>query len=102
MNSNDKKSEVFSYFENVKGECLARSNIISLKKGLFKQIFAFVLMKMCSCLKEHISEVIDCVFCALCMACSGSAVSWNRQDPNPTGKACNECKTLDQLGLVCV
>jgi len=27
-------------------------------------------------------EAIDCVLCALCMVCPGSAVSWNRQDCN--------------------
>jgi len=43
----------------------------------FKHIFAFVLIKMCACLKEHMR--VDNVFCALCMICPGSAVSWNRQ-----------------------
>jgi len=27
-------------------------------------------------------EVIDSIFCALCMVCPGRAVSWNRQDCN--------------------
>jgi len=44
-------------------------------------------------------KVIDYVFCALCMVCPGSAVSWNRQDCN---KQSMQCKTLGQLGLVCV
>ena len=43
----------------------------------FKHIFTFVLMQMCACLKEHMR--FDYVFCALCMVCPGSAVSWNRQ-----------------------
>ena len=43
----------------------------------FEHIFAFVLMQMCACLKEHMR--FDYVFCALCMVCPGSAVSWNRQ-----------------------
>ena len=63
----------------------------------FKHIFAFVLMQMCACLKEHMR--VDDVFRALCMVSPGCAVSWNRQAA--TGKACNECKTLGQLGLVC-
>jgi len=39
-------------------------------------------MQMCSCLKEHMREVIGYVFCALCMVCLGSAVSWSSQDCN--------------------
>jgi len=31
-------------------------------------------------LKEHMR--VDYVFCALCMVCPGSAVSWNRQGCN--------------------
>jgi len=46
----------------------------------FKHIFAFVLMQMCACLKEHMR--VDYVFCALCMVCPGRAVSWNCQDCN--------------------
>ena len=46
----------------------------------FEHIFAFVLMLMCACLKEHMREVIDCVFYALYMVCTGSAVSWNHHD----------------------
>jgi len=45
-------------------------------------------------------EAIDYVFCALCMCCPGSTGSWNAK--TATGKACNKCKTLGQLGLVCV
>jgi len=37
-------------------------------------------MQMCVCLKEHIR--VDDVFCALCIVCLGSAVSWNRQGCN--------------------
>jgi len=44
----------------------------------FKHIFAFVLMQMCACLKEHMR--VD--FCALYIVCLGSTVSWNRQDCN--------------------
>jgi len=33
-------------------------------------------------------DVIDYVFCALCIVSPASAVSWNRQAT--TGKACNE------------
>ena len=38
---------------------------VSLNKGVFKHIFAFVLMQMCTCLKEHMREVIDCVLRSL-------------------------------------
>jgi len=37
---------------------------------------------MCACLKEHMGEVIEYVFCVLSMVCPGTAVSWNRQDCN--------------------
>jgi len=33
-------------------------------------------------LKEHMREVIDYVFCAICMVCPDSVVSWNHQDCN--------------------
>jgi len=54
-------------------------NILShyfFEQRAFKHIFAFVLMQMCACLKEHMR--VDCVFCVLCMHCPGSAVRWNR------------------------
>jgi len=41
-----------------------------------------MFMPMCACLNEHMKEVIDYVFCALCMVCPGSAVSWNRHGCN--------------------
>jgi len=50
------------------------------EQRVFKLIFAFVLMQMCACLKEHI--IVNYVFCALCMVFPGSVVSWNRQDYN--------------------
>jgi len=56
--------------------------ILFLWTKAFKHIFAFVLMQMFACLKEYMRELIDYVFCALCMVCPGSAVSWNRQDCN--------------------
>jgi len=43
---------------------------------------AFVLMQRCACLKEHVRDIICCVFCALCLICPGSVVSWIRQDCN--------------------
>jgi len=46
MSAKHKKSEVFSYFKKVKGDFLAGSHIISLHKGVFQHIFAFVLMQM--------------------------------------------------------
>jgi len=56
--------------------------LCSLNKGRFEHIFDFMLMQMCACLKEHMREVTNYVFCALCMVCPGSAVSWNRQGCN--------------------
>ena len=37
MNANDKNSEVFSYYKNVKGEFRARNPATSLNKGLLNQ-----------------------------------------------------------------
>ena len=81
MSAKDKNSEVFNCFKKVKGEFRAGSHTTSLNKGLL-HTFAFVLMQMSACQKEHMREVIDYVFRALCMVCPGSAVSWNRQDCN--------------------
>jgi len=39
-------------------------------------------MQMCACWKEDVREVVDYAFCALCLVCPGTAVSWNRQDCN--------------------
>jgi len=39
-------------------------------------------MQMYAYLKKHMRDVIEYVFCGLCMVCPGSAVSWNRQDCN--------------------
>jgi len=76
MSAKDKKSEVFSYFWKSHRLCefLARSlfwtrtkksiynkTTIYLNKG-FKHIFAFVLMQMCACLKEHM-RVVAGKFC---------------------------------------
>jgi len=36
-------------------------------------MLGFVLMQMCSCLKEHM--IVHYVFCALCMVYQGSAVN---------------------------
>jgi len=66
----------------------------------FKHIFAFVLMQMCACLKEHMREVIYYVICALCMVARAALLAGIAKVA--TGKACNECKTAGQLGLVCV
>jgi len=54
--------------------------ILIFEQRAFKHFFAFVLMQMCACWKEHMT--VHCVFCALCMVYPGSAVSWNRQDCN--------------------
>jgi len=39
-------------------------------------------MQICARLKEDMREVIGYVFCALCVVCPGSALSWNRQNCN--------------------
>jgi len=56
--------------------------MLYFEQRTFKHIFAFVLMQMHACLKEHMRKVIDNVFCTLCMVFPSSAVSWNRQDYN--------------------
>jgi len=63
MSAKDKKSDVFSYFKNVKCEYLARSlfwkrtkkfffqqNYCFFEQRAFKHIFASVWMQMCACL----------------------------------------------------
>jgi len=54
--------------------------MLFIEQRAFKHIFAFALMQMCACLKEHLT--VHYVFCALCMVYPVSAVSWNRQDCN--------------------
>jgi len=70
-----------------------------LNKGIFENTFAFVLMQMCACLKAHMREVIDCfaLFAWLARAALLAGIVKAARS-----KACNECKTLGQLGLVCV
>jgi len=79
MSANDIKSDVFSHLYKVKCEFLARSHTFYSNKGL-SNTFAFVLMQMCACLKEHMT--VHYMLHALCMVYLGSAVSWNRQDCN--------------------
>jgi len=45
-------------------------------------------------------EVIDYVFCAICMVCPAALLAGIAKIA--TGKARNECKTVGQLDLVCV
>jgi len=54
---------------------------------------------MHACLKAHMREVIDCfaLFAWLARAALLAGIVKAARD-----KACNECKTLGQLGLVCV
>ena len=79
----DKKSKIFSYFRKAKSGFLARSHTISSNKGLSNaHTFALVSMQTCACLKEHMRDVIDHVFCTLCTVCPCSAVSWNHQHCN--------------------
>jgi len=86
--------------KKVIGEFLTRNNTISLKKGVSRHIFAFVLMQMCADLKEHMRRVIDCVFCALCMVCQGSAFSRNRQDCNRQSMQRVQNQARSQLGTL--
>jgi len=57
-------------------------------------------MQMCAGLKEHMREVIDYVFCALCMICRGSAFSWNRQDCNRQSMQQVKNQARGQLGTL--
>jgi len=86
--------------EKVIGEFLTRYHTISLKKGVSRHIFAFVLMQMCAGLKEHIREVIDYVFCAFCMVCLGSAFSRNHQDCNRQSMQRVQNQGRSQLGTL--
>jgi len=51
-------------------------------------------------LKKHMREVSEYVFCVF--ACFAWATLLAGIAKTATGKACNECKALGQLGLVCV
>jgi len=55
-------------------------------------------MQMCACLKENMR--VDYVFCTLLWFARAALLA--RIVNTATGKAYNECKTLGQLGLVCV
>jgi len=77
MSAKDRNQKFSAIFE--------KSNVNILlcyffEQRAFKHIFAFVLLQMCACLKEQMR--VNCVFCALCMVCPGSADSWNRQGCN--------------------
>jgi len=54
-------------------------------------------MQMCVCLKEHMR--VDCFTLFTWFAWATLLAGIVK---TATGKACNECKTLGQLGLVCV
>jgi len=98
MSAKDENSEIFSYSKKAKCEFLARSHNYFFEQRVFKNIFAFVLMQMCACLKKHMR--VGCVFALF--ACFAWAALLAGITKTATGKACNECKTLSQLGLVCV
>jgi len=44
-----------------------------VEQTAFKHTLAFLLMQICACWNERMREVIDYVFCALCMVCPGKA-----------------------------
>jgi len=54
-------------------------------------------MQMCACLKEHMRVVCFALFTWFARAALLAGII-----KTATGKACNECKTLGQLGLACV
>ena len=58
----------------------------------FKHYFAFVLMQMCACLKEHMGEVIDYVFTVLCSAWFTHTALLAGITKTATGKACKKYK----------
>jgi len=62
-----------------------------------KHTWAFVLMQMRACLKEHMR-----VDCSALFAWFARAALFAGIVNIVTGKPCNKCKTLGQLGLVCV
>jgi len=71
------------------------------EQRVFKHIFAFVSMHVCTFKRTHERSNRLCValiawfaWAALLAGITVSATS--------KGKACNECKTLGQLGVVCV
>jgi len=61
MSAKDKKSDVFSYFKNVKCEFLAEHHIISLSKGLLNtsshlsksEVFSYFKNVKCEFLARH-------------------------------------------------
>ena len=63
----------------------------------FQHIFAFVLMQMFACWNEHMR--VDCfaLFAWFVQAALLAGIV-----KTATGKACNEWKTLGQLGLICI
>jgi len=69
-----------------------RESYSLFEQRAFEHFFAFALMKMCACLKEHMT--VHCVLCALCMVYPGSAV--NGIAKTVTDKPCNECKCSDR------
>jgi len=71
--------------------------ILFLRTKAYKHIFAFVLMQICACLKEHMR-----VDCSALFTWFDRAMLLAGIVKTATGKACNECKTLGQLGLVYV
>jgi len=68
-----------------------------LNKSAFKHTFAFVSMQMFACMKEHMR--VDCFALFTWFAFARAALLAGIVT-TAIGKACNECKTLGQLGLV--
>jgi len=60
-------------------------------------MFAFVLMQMRACLKEQMRDDCSTLYALFDWAALLAGIV-----KTATGKACNECKTHGQLGLVCV
>jgi len=64
MSAKNRKSELFSYFKNVKGEFLARTHAIYSNKGLLNSA---LLLCWCKCkhVRKNMREAIDCVLRSL-------------------------------------
>jgi len=97
MSANDKKSEVFSYFKEVKCEFIVRSHTISMNIGLLN-----TSSHLCQCKSVCVWKNKRVFFCDLrsLHGFPGQAISWNHQGCNR--HSMQRMQTLGHLGLVCV
>ena len=94
MSANDKKSEVFSFFKEVKCECLVRSHTISMNIGLLK-----TSSHLCQCKSVYVwkNTRVFFVICALCMVFPDRLLAGITK--TATNTSCKECKHLVIWGL---